>query len=592
MNVKTHWILMLLLAVAAPARSQDAGADGEATFESAAATARVQLQESIDEYNALQERITQEKLPLTRKLNDLESELIKVRKEFQAAQRKLDTSTLDMSNLGKEIEARKNETVYLSNLLSEYIRNFETRLHIAELGRYEDALEAAKLAPESDAPPQEVFQTQITLVAKSLERLHDAVGGTIFPGSAVNADGEVKEGTFVLIGPSALFRSQDGNVLGTAEQTLGSLLPTLMPFKNPSDADAVATLFRSNGQDGAFPLDPTLGNAHVIESTEETIIEHARKGGPVMIPIVGLAGAALLVALYKWISLLFVRKPSQRKIRALLKAIAAGDHDGAMKSAKSVGGPTGKMLVIGMEHVDEPRELVEEMMFEKVLDTKLRVQRFLPFVAIAAASAPLLGLLGTVTGIINTFKLITVFGTGDVKTLSGGISEALITTEFGLIVAIPSLLLHAFLSRKARGVVDQMEKSAVAFVNQLGKTPLVSPAKREAEAARLSAADSEALTAPTVIKAAIANLESKLNGDGNFNGNEREAISSALQRLNHSAVELVKAVYEVTSARVPASADAKAASDSNAATAVEEKPSDETETDDSKTTPDESQSSS
>jgi hypothetical protein len=74
-----------------------------------------------------------------------------------------------------------------------------------------------------------------------------------------------------------------------------------------------------------------------------------------------------------------------------------------------------------------------------------------------------------VTGIINTFKLITVFGIGDVKTLSGGISEALITTKFGLIVAVPSLLLHAFLSRKARSAIDQMEKAAIAFANQVSK---------------------------------------------------------------------------------------------------------------------------
>jgi Mg/Co/Ni transporter MgtE len=76
-----------------------------------------------------------------------------------------------------------------------------------------------------------------------------------------------------------------------------------------------------------------------------------------------------------------------------------------------------------------------------------------------------------VTGIINTFKLITVHGSGDVKMLSSGISEALITTEFGLIVAIPSLLLHAFLSRKARGMIDRMEKAAISFVNQISKTP-------------------------------------------------------------------------------------------------------------------------
>ena len=133
-------------------------------------------------------------------------------------------------------------------------------------------------------------------------------------------------------------------------------------------------------------------------------------------------------------------------------------------------GPVGRMLKAGVDNLREPRELVEEVMYEVVLTSRLKLERFLPFVAISAASAPLLGLLGTVTGIINTFKLITVFGSGDVKSLSGGISEALITTKFGLIVAIPSLLLHAFLSRKAKGVTDQMEKSAVSFTNQLART--------------------------------------------------------------------------------------------------------------------------
>jgi biopolymer transport protein ExbB len=127
------------------------------------------------------------------------------------------------------------------------------------------------------------------------------------------------------------------------------------------------------------------------------------------------------------------------------------------------------MLATGVDHLSAPRDLIEEVMYEGVLTTRLRLQRMLPFIAICAAAAPLLGLLGTVTGIINTFKLITVFGTGDVKTLSGGISEALITTEYGLMVAIPSLLLHAFLSRKARGVIDQMERAAVAFANQVSK---------------------------------------------------------------------------------------------------------------------------
>jgi len=177
------------------------------------------------------------------------------------------------------------------------------------------------------------------------------------------------------------------------------------------------------------------------------------------------------VAFFKWLTMVFIRTPSRKKITELLKAVAAHRETEALQTAKAIGGPVGRMLVTGVEHIKEPRELIEEVMYEHVLDTRLKLGRMLPFIALTSSSAPLLGLLGTVTGIMNTFTLMTVFGTGDIKTLSSGISEALITTEYGLYVAIPSLLMYAFLSRKAKTVIDEMEKAAVAFMNQISKTP-------------------------------------------------------------------------------------------------------------------------
>ena len=132
---------------------------------------------------------------------------------------------------------------------------------------------------------------------------------------------------------------------------------------------------------------------------------------------------------------------------------------------------TVSILAAGLINRDRERAVMKDSIEDTGRHVVHELERYLETLGTIAAISPLLGLLGTVTGIINTFKLITVFGSGDVKTLSGGISEALITTEFGLIVAIPSLLLHAFLSRKARGVVNEMEKAAVAFINQVSKTP-------------------------------------------------------------------------------------------------------------------------
>lgn len=442
------------------------------SFIRATATVQQQLSESLAELSTLREQMAGEKIPLNRKLNDLEGELAKVRLDYQKTTRLLDSHTLDLSNLRNEIKSRQEETTYLSNLLSEYIRNFESRIHIAEIQRYKEPLETAKLAPENSNLSQEgVYQTQAALVAASLERLHDALGGTRFEGTAVDTSGLVKSGTFALVGPVALFRSDDGQSIGTVEQRLGSLEPNVIGFQNPGDTVAAAKVI--TGSRGYFPLDPTLGNAHKVESTKETIWEHIRKGGLVMVPILALAGAALVVAIYKWIRLASLRPPSQKQINMLQNAVAQHDKNAAIRAANAIGGPVGAMLTAGVEHTEEPAELIEEIMYETVLATRLRLQRLLPFIAISASSAPLLGLLGTVTGIMNTFKLMTVFGTGDVKTLSSGISEALITTEYGLIVAIPSLLIHAFLSRKARGMIDQMEKAAITFINQVIKTPYV-----------------------------------------------------------------------------------------------------------------------
>lgn len=440
------------------------------TFERADSTVQQKLEEGLAELTALRQQIVMEKIPLSRKLSDLEDELAEVRRDYRQTTRLLDSRTLDLSNLRSEIKSREQEKAYLSNLLGEYIRNFESRLHIAELHRYETILSDAKLAVEnSNLSDLEIYQAQAALVSASLDRLQNALGGDRFEGSAVGPGGVMKPGTFVLVGPAAVFVSEDEKTAGTAEQRLGSLEPAVIGFEDSADTKAIVRLVEKS--EGVFPLDPTLGNAHKIEATKQTLWEHISKGGLTMVPILGLAAAAMLVAGFKWVQLARLNNPTDSEVQVLLNAVSEHDKTTATEIAESIGGPVGEMLASGVEHIKEPRDLIEEVMYEKMLSAKLKLQSFLPFVAISASSAPLLGLLGTVTGIINTFKLITVFGSGDVKTLSGGISEALITTEFGLIVAIPSLLLHAFLSRKARGMIDQMEKAAVAFINQLTKTP-------------------------------------------------------------------------------------------------------------------------
>jgi biopolymer transport protein ExbB len=122
------------------------------------------------------------------------------------------------------------------------------------------------------------------------------------------------------------------------------------------------------------------------------------------------------------------------------------------------------MLKGVLEHSSEAQEILENALQESILKIMPSLERFLSTLALLAAIAPLMGLLGTVTGMIRVFQVITSVGTGDPKLMAGGISEALLTTEFGLILAIPILLIHHFLERQVEGIVYDMQERGTAFI--------------------------------------------------------------------------------------------------------------------------------
>ncbi len=428
------------------------------------------LEESLAELSRIRQGIASEKIALSTQLHTAEGAQSDARKEFDAARRLLDGRTLDMGNLRNEIKAREQEKSYLSTLLTEYGRNLESRLHIVELQRYEATIEKARLATEnSELKPADVFSQQCALVQTSLTRLEELAGGVRFTGRAAGPDGLVKPGAFVLLGPAAYFAADDASMAGMAEQRLGSLEPAVVPFANPLFTQMTRDWVTASGR-GTMPFDASLGNAHKVEETKETVVQHFLAGGTVMWPILAIAVLAALVILGKWIQLVCVRMPGRLALTNLLDAIRRGEDKEAQAIAAGLSrGYVGDMLRAGAAMLGGEKDLAEEAMFEKLLDTRHRLQRLIPFIAVTAACAPLLGLLGTVTGIITTFKMMTIFGSGDIKMLSSGISEALITTEYGLYVAIPAVLAHSFLGRKSKSITDRMEQIAIAFMGEVAK---------------------------------------------------------------------------------------------------------------------------
>ena len=203
----------------------------------------------------------------------------------------------------------------------------------------------------------------------------------------------------------------------------------------------------------AFPIDPTSGAMLALLVQEPTLKERILQGGFVgyVILFIGLVG--ILISLERLIVLVI----TDRKVQKQLKSKRPADN------------PLGRIMKVYEDNPDVGTETLELKLDEAILKEMPKIQRGLSALALLAAIAPLLGLLGTVTGIIETFQSITLHGTGDPRVMSGGISQALVTTVMGLLVAIPLLLFHSFLSNKSNTLVHILDEKSAAFVALLAE---------------------------------------------------------------------------------------------------------------------------
>jgi len=421
--------------------------------------------EAQQELATLRSRIADEKIPISRTLTQLESQVQEKRSEFDRVVSAAENRSVGLSALQNTVEKRRDENIYLKNLMSSYIKQFSTRIDESELQAHEDIIAAAETILEGNAPDSEKFATQIKVLQASLERVGNIVGGYKFAGRALGENDRAVDGNFILIGPFAFF-GDNGTTVGFSKGRPNAAYPLVKSDGLLPETIAMISAVTQSGE-GVLPIDSTEGDAFKLAELEETLIEHALKGGTTIYIILLLAFCALVVAIFKLFEINSVKRPRSGALQQILDHLNAGKKQEALEIANSVDGPFGDMLVAGVEHHDEEKELLEEILYERLLAAQPKLERFLAFIALTAGAAPLLGLLGTVTGMIKTFKLITVFGTGDAASLSSGISEALITTEYGLYVAIPALLAQALLTRQAKGKLGEMEQASVAFVNGL-----------------------------------------------------------------------------------------------------------------------------
>jgi biopolymer transport protein ExbB len=192
--------------------------------------------------------------------------------------------------------------------------------------------------------------------------------------------------------------------------------------------------------------------------------QHIQKGGVVSYAILGVGALALLMTLQKLRDLSQMAVSSPEEVEACLAALVAGKQGEAEHAVGRLAATTRELYEAGLRYLGRPKELLEEHLVAVLLRQRLHFERWLPLLAVIATAAPLMGLLGTVTGMVRTFALITVFGTGNAGKLASGISEVLVSTELGLMVAIPTLVAHGFLSYRIQKNLSLLERYAAEFV--------------------------------------------------------------------------------------------------------------------------------
>jgi len=200
--------------------------------------------------------------------------------------------------------------------------------------------------------------------------------------------------------------------------------------------------------------------------------EIVKAGGPFMVPIILCSIISAGILLERLWTLQRKRVLPQELIKRVTDLTDKNQVTPKVIEALEKNSPLGRVLAAALANRDRGREI----MMERVEDTGRHVihelERFLNSLGTIASISPLLGLLGTVTGIIRAFNAVMLGGMGDPRLLAGGISEALITTAGGLAVAIPSFIAYRYLRGKVEGIVVDMEKIAVKFADSLGATPL------------------------------------------------------------------------------------------------------------------------
>jgi biopolymer transport protein ExbB len=418
--------------------------------------ARESRQQIIEDRDALEAAITKmrsRKERLETQSKALNEELINLNEEEAAVWTTLEDKRMVFKDLNGFLRARAKEMNALASHSHHSALTESPRPDFTEI------------ADSEGFPGMEVIRAMGSLAIDEIRRSGEV---RIVKGPFIDRGGQEAEGDILVLGNfSTAYRTADEAGFLIYSDTSRRLFALSKPPGRQIENNLNDYM---SGQSEAVYIDISRGSALRQFAHRLSLKDRVRQGGPLVWPIIIIGVLATLIIMERLVTLSRKQLNAGHLMDHLTESIDKKDWEKCQSDCAEYGNkPISRVLAAGIDFHQNPREDMENALQEAILREIPPLERFLSTLGMLGAISPLMGLLGTVTGMINTFQSITLHGTSKPRLMAGGISEALVTTMLGLAVAIPILLSHSLLSRWAERQIGEMEEKAVAFVNYVSK---------------------------------------------------------------------------------------------------------------------------
>ncbi|MEO0400258.1 MAG: MotA/TolQ/ExbB proton channel family protein [Pseudomonadota bacterium] len=387
-----------------------------------------------------------------RERNNQRAELARVRSQVAAAEAEstrlegvMEQNNATIAELDEELASKQGEFQELFGAARSAAAELTAEVAASQIsaeypGRSEELREVA----QTDTLPTE---EQLRFLWETyVQQIVEQSKVTTFSANVAQADGSPAPRDITRIGPFVSFSDKRFLTYDTGLNQLEFLA------RQPAGNITALAGNVENAKGDRFVrgvIDPSLGQLLGLIVESPTVIERVQQGRIVGYAILIVAAAGSLLGIFKWLTLSSTASAVKAQVR---------------KQRASKNNPLGRVMLAYEGASSRDVETVALKLDDAILKEIPRLESGLNLIKVGAAIAPLMGLLGTVIGMINTFQAITLFGTGDPQIMAGGISEALVTTVLGLIAAIPLLLLHAFASGASKRVSQILEEQAAGII--------------------------------------------------------------------------------------------------------------------------------